>query len=94
VRGVHISAHGLDKRCDQRAAECLRRVLSAAVGELLIASVPVAIPILRRFSGVYVYDGSAIGLPEALREAWPGCGGSAPITDGGPRSRSAVGWIC
>jgi Transposase DDE domain len=78
VRGVRISAHGLDKRCDERAAECLRRVLAAAVGELLMASDPVAIPILRRFSGVYVYDGSVISLPAALREAWPGCGGSAP----------------
>jgi Transposase DDE domain len=78
VRGVHISAHGLDKRCDQRAAECLRRVLSAAVHELLSASDPVAVPILRRFSGVYVYDGSVVSLPAALREAWPGCGSGAP----------------
>ncbi len=78
VRGVHISAHGLDKRCTERAAECLQRVLAAAVRRLLIAADPVAIPILRRFSGVYVYDGSVIGLPEALREVWPGCGGSAP----------------
>jgi Transposase DDE domain len=82
VRGVHISAHGLDKRCTEQAAECLRRVLSAAVHELLIASDPVAVPILRRFSGVYVYDGSVISLPEALREAWPGCGSSAPTGAG------------
>jgi hypothetical protein len=52
VRGVHISAHGLDKRCTERAAECLGRVLAAAVQSLLIASDPVAIPILRRFCGV------------------------------------------
>jgi hypothetical protein len=78
VRGVEISAHGLDKRCDQRAAECLRRVLAAAVHELLIASDPVAVPILRRFSGVYVYDGSVVSLPAPLREAWPGCGSGAP----------------
>ncbi len=58
VRGVHISAHGLDKRCTERAAECLQRVLAAAVRRLLIAADPVAIPILRRFSGVYVYDGA------------------------------------
>jgi hypothetical protein len=78
VGGVQISAHGLDKRCDERAAECLRRVLSAAVNELLIASDPVAVPILRRFCGVYVYDGSVISVPAALGEAWQGCGGSAP----------------
>lgn len=82
LRGVHISAYGLDKRCDQRAAECLRRVLSAAVGELLAASDPVAVPILRRFCGVYVYDGSVVPLPAALREVWPGCGSSAPDGQG------------
>jgi hypothetical protein len=83
LRGVHISAYGLDKRCTERGAECLRRVLAAAVQRLLIASDPVAIPILRRFCGVYVYDGSVIGLPDALREAWPGCGGSAPTIRSG-----------
>lgn len=35
-------------------------------------------PILGRFSGVYVYDGSVVGLPEALREEWPGLGGNGP----------------
>jgi hypothetical protein len=36
------------------------------------------VPILRRFSGVYVYDGSMVGLPQALREEWPGLGGNGP----------------
>lgn len=77
-RGVEISAYGLDKRCTERGAECLRLVLQAAVGQAVAAAEPAAVPILRRFSGVYVYDGSVVGLPAALREEWPGLGGNGP----------------
>jgi hypothetical protein len=77
-RGVRISAYGLDKRLDERGAECLRLVLEAAVGQAVAAAEPAAVPILRRFSGVYLYDGSVVGLPEALREEWPGLGGNGP----------------
>src|SRR5829696_260463 len=78
-RAVPISAYGLDKRCDERGAECLRQVLAAAVEQVVIvASCPAAVAILKRFSGVYLYDGSVIKLPEALRELWPGLGGNRP----------------
>jgi hypothetical protein len=78
-RGVEISAYGLDKRLTERGAECLRLVLEAAVGQAVGAAEPAAVPILRRFEGVYVYyDGSVVGLPEALREEWPGLGGNGP----------------
>ncbi len=77
-RGVRISAYGLDKRCTRRAAECLRLVLEAALGQVIAAADPAAVPILQRFSGVYVYDGSIVSLPEALRQEWPGLGGNGP----------------
>jgi hypothetical protein len=81
TRGVSISAHGLGKRLDdERASECLSRVLAAAVREAVAAASPVAIPVLGRFSGVYLYDGSVVALPEALAEAWPGCGGPRGAT--------------
>jgi hypothetical protein len=75
--GVAISAYGLDKRCTEAAAACLRRVLEAAVRQV-VAAEPVAVPLLRRFTAVEIYDGSVLALPDALRDAWPGCGGSAP----------------
>ncbi len=79
ARGVlQISAYGLDKRLTERAAECLRLVLEANVGQAIAAADPAAVPILRRFSGVYVYDGSMVSLPEALREQWPSLGGNGP----------------
>ena len=77
ARGVDISAYGLDKRCTEQAADCLHQVLAAAV-EQVVAAEPVAVPLLRRFTAVEVYDGSVLTLPDALREEWPGCGGSAP----------------
>lgn len=77
-RGAPISAYGLDKRCDERGADCLRRVLAAAVRRAVVSAEPAAVPILGRFNGVYVYDGSVVSLPEALREEWPGLGGNRP----------------
>src|SRR5215210_6932842 len=61
----------------EQAADCLHQVLAAAVQQVITAA-PVAVPILRRFSAVELYDGSVIALPDALKEEWPGCGGSAP----------------
>jgi len=72
--GVQISPQGLFQRFTPRAAECLRRVLGAAVAEV-IAAEPVAIAVLQRFSGVLVQDSSTIMLPQGLREVWAGCGG-------------------
>jgi|SRR5215212_4669657 len=78
-RGAPISAYGLDKRCEERGADCLRRVLAAAVGRAVVPAEPAAVPILGRFNnGVYVYDGSVVSLPEALGEEWPGLGGDGP----------------
>lgn len=80
ARGVQISAYGLEKRLDdERASECLRLVLARAMREV-VASASAAIPVLGRFSGVYLYDGSVVGLAEVLKEEWPGCGLAAGRT--------------
>ena len=78
ARGVAISAYGLDKRCTEAAADCLHQVLAAAV-QRVIAAAPVAVPLLRRFAGVYLYDSSTLALPAALREEWPGCGSISSV---------------
>lgn len=73
--GVDITPQGLDERFTPEAAQCLQKVLGAAIRQL-IAAEPVAIPILQRFNGVYVQDSSTITLPDELGEIWSGCGGS------------------
>lgn len=75
--GVPVSPQALHKRFTPVAAEFLREVLLGAVGQL-VAAQPAAVPLLRRFAGVYVEDSTVVPLPEALRETFPGCGGNTP----------------
>lgn len=71
--GLEISPQGLDQRFTQRASDCLYEVLQAAVAAT-IESADVTIPILQRFTGVYIEDSSCISLPEELASVWQGCG--------------------
>lgn len=73
--GVKVSPQGLDQRFTRAAAAYLKHVLDEAVQAMITAD-PAAIPILRRFNGVYVQDGSTVVLPAALAEVWRGCGGN------------------
>jgi hypothetical protein len=54
----------------------MREVLDTAVAEVITAE-PVMIPLLQRFNGVHILDGSVIALPEALADVWRGCGNKA-----------------
>lgn len=72
--GVPITAQGLDNRFTLEAANCLKQTLESAVQQVIVAD-PVMIPLLQRFKGVYVQDGTTIALPDALATLWQGCGG-------------------
>lgn len=69
-----LSRQGLDQRFTPAAADCLRRVLEAAL-VALVAADAVALPLLLRFCGVYLWDSTTITLPDLLAPLWPGCGG-------------------
>src|SRR5438445_8934823 len=74
--GVSISAQGLDQRFGPRAAACLQQVLAAAVARVL-ASDPVAVPLLQRSpGGVCLLDTSTLVVPDDWAQCWPGCGGT------------------
>src|SRR5262245_17044182 len=75
--GVTLTPQALHKRFTPVAAEFLREVLLGAVGQL-VAAQPAAIPLLRRFAGVYVEDSTVVPLPDALHGTFPGCGGNTP----------------
>jgi len=75
--GVTITPQGLDKRFTPDAANFLQGILETAVSTV-IAAEPVAIPILQRFNGVFIQDGSTVTLPDTLATIWSGCGGSSP----------------
>ncbi len=72
--GVLVSAQGIDQRFTPELAATLHEVLAAAVGHVVTGD-PVAIPLLARFTGVYLQDCSTVSLPPALAAQWPGCGG-------------------
>ena len=73
--GVAITPQALDQRFTPAAAACLEQVLHAAITRLIAAD-PVAIPLLERFTAVYVQDSSTIVLPDVLAAVWQGCGGT------------------
>jgi Transposase DDE domain len=75
--GVTITPQGLEQRFTRAAADCLKRVLEAALAQVF-RSHPSTLPLLERFTEVYVQDSSVILLPESLREVWAGCGGDGP----------------
>lgn len=74
--GVPITAQGIDQRFTPQAAACLKRLLAAAMQQVIQAT-PVALPLFQRFNGVYVQDGTTLALPAELAEQWPGCGNQA-----------------
>jgi hypothetical protein len=73
--GVAITPQGIDERFTPEAADCVKQVLEAAVGEMM-AGTAAAVDILRRFAGVCIEDSTIIKLPAALAALYQGCGGS------------------
>src|SRR4030095_5345999 len=61
--GIEISTQALDQRFRASAAACLQQVLLTAIARVITAE-PVAIPLLERFTAVYVQDTYTIILAE------------------------------
>ncbi len=72
-----VTDQSLQERFNAKAVDCLRRVLSAAMGYLFEAR-PETIPLLRRFTAVALDDSTTVALPASLADDYPGCGGSDP----------------
>lgn len=77
--GAPITAQGIEQRCAEPAAFLLHEVLAASISQLVSAE-PVAIPLLRRFTSVFVDDSSTIVLPPVLADLWSGTGRSGSST--------------
>src|SRR5258708_16788102 len=79
--GVQISKQGIEEHWTYRTAEWLYEVLLRAIGCMLSAKA-VAVPLLQRFVGVYLEDGSSVVLPDALERCWRGCRGGNGASEG------------
>jgi hypothetical protein len=84
------SPQAFSQRFTAEAADCLQRLLAAAM-ERMVAAQPEAIPLLRRFNGVYVEDCTVRNLPSALAAELPGCGGTS-ADDGQAAIKAHVRW--
>lgn len=74
--GVTVRPQSLDARFTPQAVDFFRLLLDHAVARAVAPSSR-AFGLLARFNGVYLTDGTAIALPAALADRWPGCGGRA-----------------
>ena len=76
-----VTGSAVSQRLNDLAASAfLLALLHAALSELAATSAkPVDIPLLRRFNGVYLVDGTTLSLPPTLAERFAGyCGGTYP----------------
>jgi hypothetical protein len=87
---LNITASALSQRLlAPAAARFLSALLGAALDRLAAAALrPITIPLLRRFHGVYLVDGTGVPLPAALAHRFAGCGGGTGPGD--PSGRAAV----
>ncbi len=79
--GVTISKQGIEAHWTCLTAQWLYEVLVRAV-QCLVTAKAVAVPLLQRFVGVYIEDGSAINLPDSLEQTWRGCRGGNGSSSG------------
>lgn len=75
--GVEITAQGLDQRFTDKAVVFLSRMFSRAM-DTFKNQIPLPLPILQQFNGVYLTDSSVIPLPDSMAEDFRGCGGNGP----------------
>jgi hypothetical protein len=68
---VHVSHNAFEQRFNDKAVDFLAALFAEAFQRCLSAQ-PVLLPLLRRFNGVYLRDGSCIGLPDSLAPLFPG----------------------
>lgn len=68
---VHVSHNAFDQRFNDKAVDFLASLFADAFQRCLSAQ-PALLPLLRRFNGVFLRDGSLISLPNCLAELFPG----------------------
>jgi len=70
---LQITPQGLEQRFTEDAANFMQATLKEAMAQVIQAE-PVAIPVLKRFNGVYLTDSSTVSLPDEMSNIWVGCG--------------------
>jgi hypothetical protein len=87
--GLTVCKQDIGAHFTERTASWLLSLLQRAVREVVKANA-VVLPLLQRFTAVYIEDGSSIALPSALKRVWGGCGGSASKDDHDPKTQAGL----
>jgi Transposase DDE domain len=74
LQGVQVTYQAIAKRMKPQAATFLQRLCESLVAMALCGE-PTHLPVFERFNGIYLQDGTVIGLPDELEAQWPGAGG-------------------
>ena len=74
--GVHVTQRGLGKRFTPKLVAFLRRVLEELLEQSFDAA-PAAVPLLEKFTAVFVGDSTTLALPDDYAAEFPGCGGKS-----------------
>jgi hypothetical protein len=72
--GVHVTPQAIEQRFTPALAKFLEGLLFVAIRQLVRAN-DALVPLLQRFTGVFLLDSTTISLPAVLAKAFPGCGG-------------------
>src|SRR4051794_33478963 len=73
--GVEVTAQAIEQRHTTLLAEFLEALFRRAT-RCIVKSQTALAPLLDRFAAVLILDSTTTTLPDALRERFPGCGGS------------------
>jgi hypothetical protein len=73
--GVPVSPQAFDQRFSAAAADFCHDLFLEAFNRSFNSLRPALLPVLRRFSAVFLRDATLVGLPPALAGAFPGRGG-------------------
>jgi len=80
VCAVQVTRQAIDQRLKGEMGEHLTTWLTGLLSEATrqtITRQTEVLPLLARFTGIWVEDTTVLALPDALADTWPGCGGSA-----------------
>jgi hypothetical protein len=75
LRGVEVSTQAVEQRHTPRLARFLEALFRRATQQIVKSQTSLA-PLLERFAAVFILDSTTTTLPDALRDRFPGCGGS------------------
>ena len=74
--GVIVTPEAVQKRSSPQLVTFLRAVLEQAIAKV-VASQPVKLELLQKFTAVHIGDSTSITLPDEYADEFPGCGGTA-----------------